>query len=330
LIPELGELEVADSIPAFVAVLDAAGKILFWNALLEQTTGFSRAEMFGRDGRDIVAAGERKLVLKSGGHRLVRWQISAVSGKNRASLTCALGIDVTAEKDTLRRTLNAERLAAVGTLASGLAHELRNPLNSASLQLKVLEGRLERGEGEIASLLPILALVNGEVERIDHTLNDFLDFARAQPLRLRHVDLNKLLGDAAEGFQRQKFSSGIALELELDSNVGAIELDAERMRQVVLHLLQNSAEALVEGGRIWLRSRAADADGFVMVEVEDTGPGFPENAPLFDAFFTTKSTGTGLGLSIVHRVISDHGGSVHASSVGGRTRFALRLPQHSR
>jgi signal transduction histidine kinase len=322
--------QLVEALPAFVTVLDGSGKIVFWNARLEEVTGFSRQEMLGRSGEQMVRAGaDVRLPLKSGGHRLVRWQLRPLAGGSSA-LSCALGVDVSQERDALRRTLQSERLAAVGTLAAGLAHELRNPVNSAILQLKVLEGRLRRGEIDPASLAPVLGLVKDEVLRIDDLLGDFLDFARPEPLTFERVDLNALLAGMADALRREIGSAPIAVETDLDPTVGEVELDPRRLRQAVSNLLKNSREALGNSGRIRLRSRAADESGFVEVQVEDDGPGFPSGAPILDAFYTTKPAGTGLGLPIAHSVVRDHGGTLHASSNAGLTRFALRLPQHSR
>ena len=127
---------VVEAMPAFVLALDAAGKISLWNRRLEEVTGNGRAEMLGQPGRELVGTGgDRRLPLKTGGHRIARWQLTELASPAE---TYAFGIDVTEEREVQRRVLRAERLAAVGTLAAGLAHEVRNPLNSATLQLQVL------------------------------------------------------------------------------------------------------------------------------------------------------------------------------------------------
>jgi signal transduction histidine kinase len=234
---------------------------------------------------------------------------------------------VTGEPDTPRRTLQAERFAAVTTLVAGLAHEIRNPLNAAQLQLDVLEARVERGQTDAESLLPVVATVREELRRLGNLLSDLLSFAKPPTLDLRRVDLNELLTELAELERTKADRSGVALELELEPAVGHLTLDLERIREAVANLVENAIEAAGQGGRIWLRSRAADANGSVTVEVEDTGPGFPDDAAVFDVFYSTKPEGTGLGLPIAHRTATDHGGTLQASIGGGRTRFVLTLPR---
>jgi signal transduction histidine kinase len=123
--------------------------------------------------------------------------------------------------------------------------------------------------------------------------------------------------------------SGVELRIDLDPSVGELELDLERIRVAISNLLENAIDAAGKGGSVWLRSRVADTEGAIFVEVEDTGSGFPEGAAIFDVFYTTKEEGTGLGLPIAHRTAVDHGGTLQASVADGRTRFVLKLPAPS-
>lgn len=251
------------------------------------------------------------------------WQVESECEK----LADTCGIKLTGERDTLRGTLQAERLAAVTTLVAGLAHEIRNPLNAAQLQLDVLEARVERGQTDAASLLPVVTTVRDELRRLGNLLSDLLSFARPPTLELRRADVNGLLTELARLERAKADGSGVALELELDLAVGYVTLDLERIREALANLIENAIEAAGEGGRIWLRSRAADTEGSVTIEVEDNGPGFPEDAAVFDVFYSTKPEGTGLGLPIAHRTATDHGGTLQARVADGRTRFVLKLPQ---
>jgi signal transduction histidine kinase len=232
---------------------------------------------------------------------------------------------VTEEQEMSRRTLRAERLAAVGTMAAGLAHEVRNPLNSASLQLALLERRLGRGEGA-ETTLPIAHIIKGEIERLDRLVRDFLAFAQPRPIERRPIDLAKLLSDVVTLIQPEAEAAGVTVLQDTEQPLPRVRGDAERLQQVFLNLTRNAREAMQEGGGVvTLRARALP--GAVEVDVEDNGPGFGDELPVFDAFFTTKPQGTGLGLSLVHRIVSDHEGTIRVSSRPGCTCFTFSLPR---
>jgi len=318
--------ELVESVPAFVLALDEAGRLTTWNSELERVTGFPRAEMLGTDGRRFVGPAGRPvdLPLKACGKRKVRWRQAAVRGRDERTTTYAVGIDVTDEDEMLRRLLRSERLAAVGTLAAGLAHEVRNPLNSASLQLTLLERRLDRGD-EPTTVLPIAHVIKSEIDRLDRLVREFLAFAQPRPLEPRPVDVADLLTSVTGLITPEADLVHVTIGVDVAPGTAAILGEAERLRQVLLNLTRNAIEAMSDkGGQLRLIARNAAAE--VEIAVEDDGPGFGEDLPVFDAFFTTKSQGTGLGLAIVHRIVTDHGGTIRVESRPGRTCFTLALP----
>ena len=318
--------ELVESVPAFVLALDEAGRLTTWNSELERVTGFPRAEMLGTDGRRFVGPAGRPvdLPLKAGGKRKVRWRQAAVRGRGERTTTYAVGIDVSDEDEMLRRLLRSERLAAVGTLAAGLAHEVRNPLNSASLQLTLLERRLNRGD-EPMTVLPIAHVIKSEIDRLDRLVREFLAFAQPRPLEPRPVDVADLLTGVTGLITPEADLVHVTIGVDVAPGTAAILGEAERLRQVLLNLTRNAIEAMSDkGGQLRLIARNAGAE--VEIAVEDDGPGFGEDLPVFDAFFTTKSQGTGLGLAIVHRIVTDHGGTIRVESRPGRTCFTLALP----
>lgn len=326
--------EVVEAVPALVLALDESGRIALWNRRLEETTGFSRDDMLGKPGEPLIGeGGVCPLTTKGGEERMVRWEIARVradaGGGNPSaedapsSWTYAVGADVTAEQEMQRRTLRAERLAAVGRMAAGLAHEVRNPLNSAALQLAVLRRRLGKGE-PASSLDGIVNLVEDEIRRLERLVGEFLSFARPRPLDLQPVSLEELGRTVVTLVTPEAEERSVDVLLDIAPRLPRIQADPERLKQVFQNLIRNSLEAMPDGGRLTIRARRAG--GQVDIDVEDTGEGFKEEAPVFDAFFTTKPSGTGLGLSIVHRIISDHGGSVRVSSRPGNTCFTISLP----
>ncbi|MEP6651930.1 MAG: ATP-binding protein [Myxococcales bacterium] len=318
--------ELVESIPAFVTTLDDRGRILTWNRRLETITGYLRDEMLGTDGRALIGSGDRPrtLPVKNGAARKVRWNRAEIENADGSRYVYAVGIDVTDEQEMLRRMLRSERLAAVGTMAAGLAHEVLNPLNSASLQLTLLQRRLARFDGA-AEVLPIADIIKSEIDRLDRLVRDFLAFSQPRPLDVKTVDVDNLVSSLRTLIAPVAATGGLELRTEVALRLSPIAGDAERLRQVLLNLTRNALEAM-QGSAGVLTLRARGAGDAIEIDVEDTGPGFSEELPVFDAFFTTKEQGTGLGLSLVHRIVADHGGTIRVQSRPGRTCFTLRLP----
>ncbi|HEY0713102.1 MAG TPA: response regulator, partial [Polyangia bacterium] len=266
--------EVIEAVPALVLALDEAGNIAFWNRQLEALTGYTRDEMRGQPGEDLIGSGGvRSLPKRGSSPLLVRWQQASFQLPDGQRMTYAVGTDVTGEEEMLRRALRAERLAAVGTLAAGLAHEVRNPLNSALLQLQVLRRRLDRG-GNKEALEPIVVLIEDEIRRLEHLVSDFLSFARPRPLELRSTALLELFESVVTFGKPEVEAAGVKVLLDVPAHLPALQVDPERLRQVLQNLVRNAVEAMAEGGTLTLRARAgADA---LEIDVADTGPGFPE------------------------------------------------------
>jgi len=234
----------------------------------------------------------------------------------------------------------AEKLAAVGTMTAGLSHEIRNPLNAALLQLTVLERRVQRLPGDLQGpLLEPLVLVKDEIRRLDHILEDFLQFARPREFVPRPVDLCQVVSRVLDLLAGEAERRHIRLERELPDEPGSTPVagEEERLRQVLVNLTLNAMEATPDGGRVRVRCAAEPPDPSLgergpraVVAIDDTGPGVPAAVRdrIFEPFFTTKARGSGLGLSIVHAIVAQHGGTISAETAeGGGARFLLRLPR---
>jgi signal transduction histidine kinase len=318
----LAETNLIDGLAALVVALDAKGNIAFWNRRLEELTGHGRDEMLGQPGAALVSGdGPRPLPVKHGGPRQIRWQRSAPTADG---WSYAIGTDVTEAEASLASTMRAERLAAMGMLASGLAHEVRNPLNAALLQLAVLRRRLERPDCQPGTVRPVADLIELELQRLGRLVDDFIAFAQPRPLSRRTTDVASLCRTIATLLESEAQRTGIELRLDVSGELPTLVADPDRLQQVLLNLARNALEAMPGGGTLTLRVRSGP--GLVDIDVADTGPGFPETSPVFDAFFTTKPSGTGLGLSIVHRIVTDHGGTVRVRSQPGDTCFTVSLP----
>jgi PAS domain S-box-containing protein len=263
--------------------------------------------------------------------RIVRWHLSSERGDDDGGLVFAIGIDVTDRRALERRAADAEALSTMGTLALGLAHEIRNPLNAAVLQMHLLGRQVERevqGSDARASMRDRVQIVVGEIKRLGRLLTEFLELARPRSIAREPVAIGELLGSVIELHQAEAQARGIATERTATAIAAPPVLgDREKLRQVFVNLFVNALDATPAGGTVRIDARSTD--GRVVIDVEDDGSGIAEaDLPrLFDPFFTTKAGGTGLGLSIVRKILEQHGGSIAIRSrVGGGTSVTVDLP----
>jgi signal transduction histidine kinase len=221
----------------------------------------------------------------------------------------------------------AERLAYIGTLASGLAHEIRNPLNSLSLNMQLLE---EEVGPRVPSGGRLLSLTRSELSRLERLVSDFLAYARPRPLERVSLSPGPLLERVATLLLEEASQRGAQITVVDESAGASVEGDPAQLKQLLLNLALNGLAA-VEGtgrlGRISLEARRAGPQ--VALTVADNGAGIAEEARerIFDVFFSTKKGGTGLGLAIVERITRDHGGRIEVDSTpGAGTRITVFLP----
>ena len=235
------------------------------------------------------------------------------------------------EAERREATRRSERLASVGILAAGLAHEIRNPLNGAQLHLTLLRRQLaERGELD-AELTEAIVVVSAEIKRLSSLVTEFLEFARPPPLDVRAIDLRDVCAHAVSAVAGDSAALGVDLKVELPDSSLNVEADKQRMTQALVNILRNAIEAasdVTPGSTSMVVMRGREGHE---LEVEDTGHGIPRpDTPIFDPFFTTKARGTGLGLSVAHRIVTDHDGTLSFSSSPGRTVFTIKLPASNR
>jgi signal transduction histidine kinase len=264
---------------------------------------------------------------RAGKLRDVLWNLGYAGEQQQDDIVLfAIGRDLTETRAMEERTRQAEKLAAIGTLAAGLAHEIRNPLNGAQLHLSFLERSIKRKASE-QDMLEATRVVADEITRLAHLVTEFLDFARPKPLQLKPTSLFKLCEHARSLVLTQARAGMVDVNCDLPSTDLEFEADQAKLTQVLLNLLQNAVESTSGGGGGSVVLRARRGPRHVILDVEDDGPGLPTpEAPIFDAFFSTKEGGTGLGLAITHRIVTDHGGSIDVSSKTGKTTFRVTLP----
>jgi two-component system NtrC family sensor kinase len=230
-------------------------------------------------------------------------------------------------KDTRDQLVQKEKLASVGQLAAGVAHEINNPLGSVLLYADIL--RKETRE-EDAQQKEDLDMIIREATRCKTIVTNLLNFSRQNEVLAQETDLNSLLQELAQEASRQELFRGITLLEELEPGLPVIQADPLQLRQVFVNLMNNAAEAMPDGGRLTLRTRKSPMPGYVTAEIQDTGVGIaPENmTKLFTPFFTTKpiGKGTGLGLAIIYGIVKMHQGQISVQSeVGKGTTFVISL-----
>ena len=339
-----------DVVPYLVIGLDDQGVIRLFNREAETATAYASEDVIGRLFVDVMSSddtrdrdaeiiedllrGPPKRVqeeaifrTRAGKVRDVRWTFSRISSERDGDIVLfAVGGDVTEVRAASRRIHQHERLAAIGTLAAGLAHEIRNPLNGAQLHVAFLRRALEKQHAD-AELLDAAHVVGDEIKRLAALVSEFLDFARPAALVRRRVVVQGLVARVMELTAEAAKAAGIAVISDLPPQDLVINADAGKLEQVFLNIVQNAVEALTPAGSGTVVVRARRHPRAVVIDFEDDGPGLSSpDAPVFDAFFSTKPSGTGLGLAIAHRIVTDHGGTVDVESRPGRTSFRLTIP----
>jgi signal transduction histidine kinase len=252
----------------------------------------------------------------------------AVSIRN-AQLYQELQKRIEAQRLAESRLIRSARLAAVGEMAAGVAHELNNPLTTVSGFVELVLDDLPPDAPQRADL----ELVLQEAQRTRGVVRRLLDFSRPVENFRAHTDLNKLLGDALVLVQHQARASGIETKLDLDEDLPWITLDPNQIKQVLLNLMNNAIQSMSSGGVLSLTTRQVVREGraWLTIAIKDTGEGIaPENLErIFEPFFTTRppGSGTGLGLSVSYGIVSEHGGSIEVESQKGNgSCFTVYLP----
>jgi len=335
---------VIDSLTSGLATTDREGRVLTFNRAAEQITGLRASVVRGRrifEQLQLPAAFEASLE-QGGGIRRSDLRFTTPDGREidlglsagplstpdgHAGLLFVFQ-DITETRRLQRKAAVQQRLAAVGEMAAGIAHEIRNPLASMSGSIQILRQELPLNP-EQAQLMDI---VMRESERLNGTIKSFLAYARPQRISSRRFDLRRAVNDTAL-LLRHSPESGAAHRIEVDLPSTPVWYDADegQIRQVVWNLATNGIRAMPGGGRLVLGARSDD--GAMLLTVRDEGVGISPDQldDMLQPFHGTFGKGTGLGLSIVHRIVSDYGGDIQVTSVpGAGTTVTIRLPVPSR
>jgi len=341
-----------------IITLDLEGRVVTLNRAAEALTGCSLAEVSGRFSTEVFdhspEVGEllMETVASRVGMAFVSMMLRRADGTSvpieistaplKGSEDKDLGVvavlrDLTAVRQLEEQMRRSDRLAALGTLAAGLAHEIKNPLTS----LLTFTRHLSRKFDDPRFRQNFVTVVPRELERINGIVEGLLELARPTRLSLRPVHVPELLDRVLELYTGQIEAQGVTAVREYARGLPAIEADPEHLYRALVNLVGNALDAMEGGGRLTLRAGWGQGPDLVRrgaarlnerrlkVEVEDSGRGIPASATgkIFNPFFTTKPGGTGLGLALTHKIVEDHGGTISfRSSPGARTTFTLLLP----
>ncbi|MFC1517976.1 ATP-binding protein [Candidatus Margulisiibacteriota bacterium] len=327
-----------------VITIDSEGKIKTFNKQAELITGVSLEEAKQKNINELWAEHKELLATFSAPKQNIQIKFKENAGEdkyvsistvrlndhqNKSAGMLAVLTDMTELKNLEDQVRRSDRLSALGTMAAGLAHEIKNPLASMKLFVQLMSESWKDPE----FWKNYGGIIGAEVERLSLVVEDFLGFARSYELKDEVVPLGEVLEKVKSLLKNQLLKSNIKFEMNRAEDLSKVKIDQQRMTQVFMNLILNAMQAFPEeklDKKIEIKLR--EGSNFVQAELIDNGPGISKEhlEKLFTPFFTTKKKGTGLGLSIVHRIVEEHGGKISVQSEVGRgTIFTIELPKVS-
>jgi two-component system sensor histidine kinase PilS (NtrC family) len=338
---------ILKSIGSGILTMDLEGNITSWNPAAEHITGYTFTdikvrvqEVFGDSIKGLFGHTDdlkerpfrfEGIIKKKNGTTAILGMVASLLRDEMNSVRGIILIfqDITKMLQMEDQVRRQERLATVGSLAAGIAHEIRNPLASLSGSIQVLQGELElRGDNK-----HLMDIVVRETDRLNMIITEFLEYARPRKSQDDEIQLAALLSETCTLLKNSReFTAGMRIRCDLDPGI-MVRGDSQRLRQVFWNLLINACQAMPNGGDILISadlfSDRSDDRAWCEIMVADSGPGIAEEhvGKIFDPFFTTKAGGTGLGLAIVYRIVEDHEGTITVDSREGQgTTFTIRIP----
>ncbi len=339
---------IVESIDSGVCVVDPGGLVRRWNSALEKITGVDRTEALGRSMLDLLPgslAGQLAPFLRGDAddsgrmHSLYKVKVPFNPGQEKVfnislaplgevegfSGTVVIIDEITDWVAMEEQMQQGDRLASLGLLAAGVAHEVNTPLTGISSYVQMLQHRL-RDDGEARRLLE---KVDSQAFRASRIINSLLSFSRGDTSDSDEVDFNVLIEDTLTLTENQLSSSGVRVVTDLEDQLSKIIGDRGKLQQVLINLLLNARDSMPHGGEVRIATRNAESS--ISCDIADNGVGIPAESlgRIYDPFFTTKKMGkgTGLGLSVSYGIIQEHSGTIDVESeVGTGTTFTVNLP----
>lgn len=345
---------ILGSIPTGVITVDSAGRITSINSAAEKVLSLKN-EVLGRKLTELLhpstgighlldeALGggasfrDQNVPFSKEDQDLVLWvtlsELKDEEGKREGLVLLVKDIsEVSRLEQQLRRS---EKLSAINTLSAAVAHEIRNPLSAMDLNLGLLEEEVRSERGASETIQEYLDILNVEIKRLKGILDNFARFSRPTALVLGDVRLEAILQHLVQLIRGEAHEKGIALQLDFPPDLSSIPADENQLSQVFLNLMINALQAMPEGGalQIDMKEKKSGRERWVEIRFTDTGAGIQKEKihKIFEPFFSTRTGGSGLGLAVAHRIVEDHGGTIHVESAEGKgSIFTVRLPADKR
>ena len=332
------------SLPVGIIATNQSGRIATWNLAIEKITGIIESDAVGKLPREIlhealaaffsgkesnpsISTDEREIQIAFAGDMYVLLcRLIQIFDREQKYVGAVLLIsDISKVKQLEQKMRESEKLAAIGKMAGGVAHEVRNPLSSIKGLALLLKNKFVAGSKERDTA----QLLIQETERMNRTITEMLSFSRPTSLCLQPVDVPRLLEKEIELIQAETLENNIEVSLATKEDLKQIKGDKDRLTQLLMNILLNSIQAMPEGGVITIEAENSGSGDFVQLTISDTGIGMAESvlSQVFYPYFTTKQQGTGIGLAISQKIILDHNGSIAIASQPGKgTVVTMQLP----
>jgi two-component system, NtrC family, sensor histidine kinase HydH len=334
---------VVESMADGLLSIDREGRIVTLNRQASEILGSGRERLEGRDLTDVLGEGVGEIVSSAKGQSFVRdrevdirrpagliplnLSVAPLRDENGQEMGSVLLIQDLREIRNLREKVRrSERLASLGRLAAGVAHEIRNPLSSirgfAQYFVKRFSGQSEE-EGYASVMVK-------EVDRLNRVITELLDFAGPKEPHRELQSLEAIVEHTLKLLAPDLAAHGVKVERGYDAGIKPVSVDRDRISQVFLNIILNAIESMDQGGKMRIMLNGRSSPPAVEISIADTGAGIPpaDLEKVFEPFFSTKRKGTGLGLAIVHQIVESHGGTIRAESVAGKgTTFRIYLPE---
>ena len=334
---------VVENVPIGLLALDNHGKIAAFNNGAESILQLSARDVIGQEASRIIPAElldeidhsktcndviEKEIECTTNAGKAVPLEIAASSLTDEDSVflgNVLLFKDLTEVRTLRREVARSQRLASVGRLAAGVAHEIRNPLSSIKGFATYFKERYpDRPEDQQTANIMIQ-----EVDRLNRVVGQLLEFARPISVKTQRISLQALLKDSIKLIEDRATAKGITVQTQYAAELDSARGDPDRINQILLNLYLNAIDAMESGGELSVTLSTVGADSKIYIRISDTGCGISSQhlSKIFDPYFTTKATGTGLGLAIAHNIVEALGGKITVESHAEKgTTFTVALP----